>query len=1138
MSVKILGPLVKRISDANVTKIINQLTTHMNNMKKAELREISNIGLKGVIQEVDTVLGEKVADLLIPKLIAGLKEGSPAEVIQESLDILADLLARFGASLGKDLAQLKKSIMPHLESARQVTKKRATQCLTFVAKYAPEALFNELVDELIANLKSAKPMEKRTFIQALGSLARVVYHRMGKFIATISPLLLDAVKSSANAEDGDEDIKENVLQTYEAFVLRCPKDVSPELPNIIKLALRMLSFDPNFAGDDEDSSAGSGSDSDEGSFGGSDEDDDMDEDDESWKVRRAAAKTLSAIIVSHPELVELMWKDVAPTLIKRFTEREDSVRLDVLGAFNDLTRQTGNVSKGTGKAGVLNSLSSALPLILKPIGSQLKHKTSIKTRQGAVSVVREVALALPGCLAPHVDLLVPGLIVALSDKPQKNLQLKLEALSVLRVLLVTCPKGTFDKHLESFLPLVNSTSDAYFKIVSEGLRVSAALVLAAGAERSDFVIKVYSSIQPQMQANDIDQAVKEAAIAAAALVVATIGDKTPNLQDLLKTLADRLSNDVTCSAAVLAVGVIADAKVNIDSILTVTVQKLASFLRRVDRSLKTSSINSLNSLVGNYGDTAAFKGLHVTIVDELGRLVTEADLHLSQMALSLAARVLEAEPACARSVKEVLYPQAIRLIQSSLLQGNALESLTKLFAQLVRGKYESFSFKEILESLLKLAADGKLVKQNYISIGRCVSAIVLNAPNQADATATVNRFLSDVKADSDQAKLIALFCLGDIGRKSDLSSYTDLRDTLSKLLDQDNEEVRAAASYALGSIAVGNLTAFLPSILADIQVSKRQYLLLHSIREIIADAPAEALAPHLDVISNLLLDNSRSEDDGTRNVVAECLGKLVPVDPAKLVPELKKRLSDENAHTRATIVSGFKFAIGERMPANVEHALDAVMDDLLEKLNDAQVNVRRAALRTINFTIHNKPSLVRHRLTKHLPEMYDQTAIKKELIREVDLGPFKHRVDDGLETRKSAYECIYTMLERLPSVLSVSDLVQPIVGGLEDEQEIKLQCYLIIVRCTTVSSSQLLEVMDKLVDPIKKELKKKVDKNAIAQAQERQLELKRSALRAVAAMSKIQNADAKLKDLIETCITGTALKEQFDAISAESVIDQ
>lgn len=127
-------------------------------------------------------------------------------------------------------------------------------------------------------------------------------------------------------------------------MLRCPKDIAPELDSVVDLALKLISFDPNFAGGDDDDSAGSDGASEDGSFA-SDEDDDVEEDDESWKVRRAAAKTLSAVIVTRPDMCASLWKSVAPTLIKRFTEREDGVRLDVFACFNDLARQTGNTSK-------------------------------------------------------------------------------------------------------------------------------------------------------------------------------------------------------------------------------------------------------------------------------------------------------------------------------------------------------------------------------------------------------------------------------------------------------------------------------------------------------------------------------------------------------------------------------------------------------------------------------------------------------------------------------------------------------------------------------------------------------------------------------------------------------------------------
>ena len=49
-----------------------------------------------------------------------------------------------------------------------------------------------------------------------------------------------------------------------------------------------------------------------------------------------------------------------------------------------------------------------------------------------------------------------------------------------------------------------------------------------------------------------------------------------------------------------------------------------------------------------------------------------------------------------------------------------------------------------------------------------------------------------------------------------------------------------------------------------------------------------------------------------------------------------------------------------------------------------------------------------------LPNLYKETVINPELIRTVQMGPWTHKVDDGLEARKTAYETLYTLV-RVPA---------------------------------------------------------------------------------------------------------------------------
>lgn len=76
--------------------------------------------------------------------------------------------------------------------------------------------------------------------------------------------------------------------------------------------------------------------------------------------------------------------------------------------------------------------------------------------------------------------------------------------------------------------------------------------------------------------------------------------------------------------------------------------------------------------------------------------------------------------------------------------------------------------------------------------------------------------------------------------------------------------------------------------------------------------------------------------------------------------------------------------------------------------------VRRLALSALNSAARLKPHLIRDKLQIILPNLYKETVINPELIRTVQMGPWTHKVDDGLEARKTAYETLYTLVSTHP----------------------------------------------------------------------------------------------------------------------------
>jgi len=154
-----------------------------------------------------------------------------------------------------------------------------------------------------------------------------------------------------------------------------------------------------------------------------------------------------------------------------------------------------------------------------------------------------------------------------------------------------------------------------------------------------------------------------------------------------------------------------------------------------------------------------------------------------------------------------------------------------------------------------------------------------------------------------------------------------------------------------------------------------------------------------------------------------------------------------------------------------------------------------------------------------LPLLYEETAVKEHLIRLVEMGPFKHKVDDGLDIRKYAFECMYTLLETSLDKLELFSFLGRVLLGLSDQHDIALLSHTMLIRLTNVAPTAVMQKLDEAVDPLKATVQFKSKENAVKSEIEKNTELVHSAIRVMVVLAKLSEQgstpkfDAFVRDL-------------------------
>jgi cullin-associated NEDD8-dissociated protein 1 len=212
------------------------------------------------------------------------------------------------------------------------------------------------------------------------------------------------------------------------------------------------------------------------------------------------------------------------------------------------------------------------------------------------------------------------------------------------------------------------------------------------------------------------------------------------------------------------------------------------------------------------------------------------------------------------------------------------------------------------------------------------------------------------------------------------------------------------------------------------------------------------------------------------------------------------------------VISALRFTLSDTDDSYNEHLQPIIIPMLTKMLRDPDLENRRSALTTFNSAMHNKPELVTRHLDELLPLTMRETEIKHELIREVQMGPFKHKVDDGLDLRKvsilnklssspmltsaqSAYETLYSLLESAFPRLNLPEFFDRVIAGIGDENDIRILCNLMLTKLLVLAPDETYNHLQPIAERFRAVLSTKPKENAVKQELEKLAEASKGVLK-------------------------------------------
>ncbi|EJT98870.1 TIP120-domain-containing protein [Dacryopinax primogenitus] len=1142
LTVKCVALMIKLVSEQKKELIMNSLVGYLGG-NKDDVRDLTSLALKTITMEIPTVgpLANLVANTLVPQLLVILKNpNTKPELILESLTVLTTVLSRLSAPLTKTPDQLQQAfdiLRNLLDHSRVAVRKRAIVALANLIPLTSPKTFQPLLEALLTAFSNPaiSVSQRTTAVQLLAAVGRHAPDRLAPSAPAIVESLISALESGAKDEDEEserkemEELKEGALQALEQLVLGCGKEVTPMLVQICAVGVELMKYDPNYAGDAMDE------DEDEVEEDEEVDDEEYDDDeDTSYKVRRSALKVLLAVIGTRPELLQTLYKSVGPALVSRFADREESVRIEVWATLTALVKQAGVYGSEGGSPrpgkrkreeegmevvedeGGLSQLRQLVPAATKSLLKQLTSKSNAATLTSGFTLLQTINATLPGVLAPFSTPLL-SLMAKLLSGPSgsRTPELTAQLLQFLTQFFAASPPRSFGESLNTVAPaLLNLLGDRFPRVAGEAFRAAGELVKAVKMLPPSHLAKryaerIYTETVRRLNIADTDAFVKERALEFLGDVVSAAGEvaKDDQWMNLLRARGEMQAIGLHVVERVVRDGADGVDKAKWEAWLDEDVDWCLGVIRRGPRNQRVEGFPCLQQLLKRKGASLAPETA-TQVIQTLTAHLVDDDLLVLSLSLSTLTLTLTVLPLAWQTVEQTTLSRIYSLALSGI--SGSVEPLLAFIAALVRADNQIAN--HIVQNLLIQSTKGQMgdkagkgAMAGYATVAKCIAVCVRGSPQ--DAAGVITTFAKPLrtgKKENDSAVVLALLTLGEIGQFVDMSDQPDVFNHSLNLFRSSSEQVRIAASSAVGGIAVGNIQMFLPVIVQALQGEEHSRLsALHALREVVTHGPRHQLEHMADQLWEPLFASTTSEDESLKNIAAACLGRLTTTCPARFLPRLQASMARENPPAvKAAVATAMRYVFMDNTQT-YDDLLQPIISPYFTLLRDTDINVQRLAIVSLNAAARHKSHLVRPHLPNILPDLYAQTHVRDELVHTVVMGPWKHQIDDGLEARKAAYEAMYTLLDTCLGAIDLQEYINRVIAGLSDKDEIKALCYMMLFRLSQVAPTAAVQRLDQISVPLEDTMKAPATtKDTVKQDLERATELQQSAVRALAALVK------------------------------------